>query len=517
VLFSNSSIGAKSYLWDFKDGTKSTEKEPTHTFKRSANVSLTIYGDNGCTDSSTVGVTISSNCIKPTPDFTFTDGQLVPATIKFLNTSTNSNNNFKWYILDGLDTIFRSTEVSLQYDFTLATTYQVILIANNSCGTSSITKNITLKTITFSKIYPSNITPNDDKLDVGNSVKMTSNGSGNYFILGNTVSRTTVQIFSRLYLITADKNGNFVSESKPTFTQGNFEVGSFVTEERRFSGGLGLVLFGSTNSQAMSIFWIPSTSSINDGSRSTTMVSCNYVESLPNSQYAVCGKNTTGQIYLAKTNGNLVESKKWVSTTLGEAVCIKSTKDNGFIACAVSNNSFNLVKTDVDLNTSWQNTYSTTSGGVVKSVVQNSKTNEYIACGSIGTDMYFLTVNSLGSVITDKTLRYKSSDLKIKNIMLNGSIAANCIRETRDGGFIVGGSTSSTGLVGGGAILMKINAAFNTILWVKNFGTLKGEINFVEEHTDGGFLLTGKTTTNPLLPGQSNVLFIKTDKDGNIQ
>jgi PKD repeat protein len=48
VTFNNTSSGAESYVWDFGDGTSSTEQSPIHSFKTEGtyNVKLVAYGKN---------------------------------------------------------------------------------------------------------------------------------------------------------------------------------------------------------------------------------------------------------------------------------------------------------------------------------------------------------------------------------------------------------------------------------------------------------------------------------------
>jgi len=49
IVFNNCSIGADSYLWDFGDGTTSTEESPEHIYTESDTfrVSLNVEGKNG--------------------------------------------------------------------------------------------------------------------------------------------------------------------------------------------------------------------------------------------------------------------------------------------------------------------------------------------------------------------------------------------------------------------------------------------------------------------------------------
>jgi gliding motility-associated-like protein len=52
VNFSNTTIGAITYYWNFGDGTTSTEKQPTHTYSQLGNYTVTLVGtnSNGCSD-----------------------------------------------------------------------------------------------------------------------------------------------------------------------------------------------------------------------------------------------------------------------------------------------------------------------------------------------------------------------------------------------------------------------------------------------------------------------------------
>lgn len=57
IVFTNNSKEADSYLWDFGDGTQSTQANPTHTYTQSGTfkITLTAYADEGCSNSVTKG------------------------------------------------------------------------------------------------------------------------------------------------------------------------------------------------------------------------------------------------------------------------------------------------------------------------------------------------------------------------------------------------------------------------------------------------------------------------------
>ena len=174
-----------------------------------------------------------------------------------------------------------------------------------------------------------------------------------------------------------------------------------------------------------------------------------------------------------------------------------------------------MLKTDANLNTTWQYNYPTTNGGTAKGVAQNTKTGEFVACGTIGSNIYILTVNAQGTIISAKSKLISAASLAINGTALNGNLSAVAIKATRDGGFVIAGSTGSSNIKAT-ALLFKIDASLN-VLWAKNYGVGAGEISFVEEAPDGGFLLTGTTRTSEAVAYQTSLLFVKTDENGNFQ
>lgn len=47
IIFDNNSTDAESYLWNFGDGTTSTEENPTHTFSNYSDKTVTLTATNG--------------------------------------------------------------------------------------------------------------------------------------------------------------------------------------------------------------------------------------------------------------------------------------------------------------------------------------------------------------------------------------------------------------------------------------------------------------------------------------
>lgn len=78
VVFTNTSVNAVSYLWEFGDGMSSTEANPAHVYTEggSFNAKLTAYGQSGLSSSVTKMVTIKPPVLSTNVTFnntTFTD------------------------------------------------------------------------------------------------------------------------------------------------------------------------------------------------------------------------------------------------------------------------------------------------------------------------------------------------------------------------------------------------------------------------------------------------------------
>jgi hypothetical protein len=87
------------------------------------------------------------------------------------------------------------------------------------------------------------------------------------------------------------------------------------------------------------------------------------------------------------------------------------------------------------------------------------------------------------------------------------------VQETSDGGFIIAGKTSSFG-VGGDVYLIKTDVLGDTF-WTKTYGgTSQDYGESVRETQDGGFIIAGETAS--FGAGSYDVYLIKTDVDGNV-
>ncbi|MDD4454666.1 MAG: PKD domain-containing protein, partial [Candidatus Methanomethylophilaceae archaeon] len=141
VTFTDRSTGAPTaWLWEFGDGTTSTEQNPTHTYTAAGTdtttytVNLTATNSAGSnTTSRTDYITLYSS--PPTVSFTATPrvSAAVPLTVQFRDASTLSPTMWFWEFGDGTT----STEQNPTHTYAAAGTYTVNLTATNIIGTST--------------------------------------------------------------------------------------------------------------------------------------------------------------------------------------------------------------------------------------------------------------------------------------------------------------------------------------------------------------------------------------------
>lgn len=129
----------ESYLWDFGDGSGSTQVTATHTYGAPGtyDVTLKAISANGCEDEITKPITITA---KPITDFSF-EGTCNGNVVSFVNESsvTDGNLNYTWDFGDGST---MSNGVNSIHEYANQGRYNVTLTATNNVGAcfTSITK-----------------------------------------------------------------------------------------------------------------------------------------------------------------------------------------------------------------------------------------------------------------------------------------------------------------------------------------------------------------------------------------
>lgn len=137
VDFTNYSTGAISYLWNFGEGSTSTETNPQHNFVNDTsfimyfNVVLTAYTEFGCADSINQFITVFPN---PDYDFTITpDSSCNPSMVQ-LSTVTGEY-SYEWFYGDGGSDLAGATSWHMYNSSSLFdTTFTVQLVTTTFFG-----------------------------------------------------------------------------------------------------------------------------------------------------------------------------------------------------------------------------------------------------------------------------------------------------------------------------------------------------------------------------------------------
>uniref|UniRef100_UPI00386D4A93 PKD domain-containing protein n=1 Tax=Ruminobacter amylophilus TaxID=867 RepID=UPI00386D4A93 len=124
-----------SYVWDFGDGQKSTDANPTHVYADYGNYSVKLTVSDGKTESSiTNPVKVSSENNPPVPEFSYTEEN---GLVKFTNTSNDPDGDELSYVWDFGDNT-TLTQVSPEHQYAKSGAYTVKLTAND--GAATVTK-----------------------------------------------------------------------------------------------------------------------------------------------------------------------------------------------------------------------------------------------------------------------------------------------------------------------------------------------------------------------------------------
>ncbi|MGB5531067.1 MAG: T9SS type A sorting domain-containing protein [Ignavibacteriaceae bacterium] len=220
-------------------------------------------------------------------------------------------------------------------------------------------------------------------------------------------------------------------------------------------------------------------------------------------------------VWLIKTdsNGDSIWTKTFGGPDSEIGYSVQQTSDNGYIITGYTR-SFSagqedvwLIKTDSIGNEQWNKIFGGTSYDKGYSVQQTSDggyiiTGETASFGLLG-DVWLIKTDSNGNIQWTKTFGANWPD------------AGYSVNQTSDGGFIIAGQTDSFGAGSSDFWLIKTNSVGDT-LWTKTFGSAGFETGrSVKQTTDGGYIVCG--FEDPSGTGFEDVLFIKTDSDGNTQ
>jgi hypothetical protein len=360
--------------------------------------------------------------------------------------------------------------------------------------------------------------------DFDDGYSITQTNDGGYVIVGKTESFGAGS--ADVYLIKTDSDGNKIWEK--TFGGKGFDWGFSVAQSSDggyIVAGLTYSHMGGSNSAGVrdsDVYLIKTDSEGNKiwektfGSKGYDEVGYSVVQT-SDGGYIIASKTRRGEylgLYLVKTDtqGNKVWEKIWGGLGGFSFVSVSQTSDGGYVITG-STKSFGLgkpdiylVKTDPAGNKIWEKIFGGSAGDLGCSIALTSD-GGYIMVGktdSIGAggfDVYLIKTDAQGNKIWEKTFGGSDDDW------------GNWVAQTRDGGYIIVGTTRSFGAGKEDVYLVKTDSDGNKV-WEKTFGGEDADTGeCVVEAKDGGYVIVGSTES--FGAGSDDVYVIKTDSEGN--
>ncbi|TYO95653.1 hypothetical protein [Desulfallas thermosapovorans] len=216
--------------------------------------------------------------------------------------------------------------------------------------------------------------------------------------------------------------------------------------------------------------------------------------------YIIVGETQSGQdydLYLVKLSakGYFQWHKTFGGSKNERGYSVRQTGDGGYIIAGNTQPVFGrgdynvyLVKTDASGRQQWNREFGGTSEDTGTCVLQTSDGGYIIAgttnsTGAGASDAYLIKTDAAGKKEWEKTFGGKETD------------SATVVRQTSDGGFIVAGQTYSFGAGGYDVYLVKTDASGNET-WTQTFGGVNWDTAAsVEQTSDGGYIVVGQTSS----------------------
>jgi hypothetical protein len=211
-------------------------------------------------------------------------------------------------------------------------------------------------------------------------------------------------------------------------------------------------------------------------------------------------------------SGRPVWQKSFGEVGHDRALSVWPTADGGFAVTGVTQRPFTrdadalLAKLDAGGQLRWLKTFGE-AGEDAGACVRQTADGGFIVAGTTtssgagGADIYLIKTGADGNPEWEKTFGGPGED------------TAAAVRQTADGGFIVAGQTFSSGAGGYDVYLVKTDGAGRK-QWERTFGGPGWDLaGAVEETTDGGYIVVGRSSS--FRDGDFDIYLVRTDAQGN--
>jgi hypothetical protein len=220
--------------------------------------------------------------------------------------------------------------------------------------------------------------------------------------------------------------------------------------------------------------------------------------------------------YIVKTNsvGDTLWTRAYGGSSYDYGHCVQQTTDGGYIVVGTAYSFFPfsniwLLKLDSSGDTLWTRFYGDINYNYDEGwFVQQTSDGGYIVAGTgafvpgNGYDMYLVKTDSLGDTLWTATYGGTDPDY------------GRSVQQTSDGGYIVVGYTESFGVGLEDVYVVKTDSLGDT-LWTRVYGGIHHDYGYsVDEASDGGYIITGKTNSFGT-GGNYDVYLVKTDSSGD--
>lgn len=221
------------------------------------------------------------------------------------------------------------------------------------------------------------------------------------------------------------------------------------------------------------------------------------------------------------SSGNLLWQKTYGTSGNDESpASVQQTSDGGYIVAGYSGmlgrgeafasgpTDFWVLKLEVNGGISWQKFYGGSSEEFANDIQQTSDGGYIVAgysssfSGGYNYDCWIVKLDSSGGVDWQKAYGGTGDDY------------AQSVRQTSDGGYIVAGKSASIGAMDGDCWVIKLDPT-GAIVWQKGYsGAGDDEANSVRQTSDGGYIIGGNSFSPQSY--NSDAWVLRTDPNGEI-